>query len=55
MVVVRLTVMVTELMWLELLRAQITDLQLTQTLFLCEFWIVTEVVLRPELLQASIG
>jgi hypothetical protein len=55
MVVALLIVMVTEHMWLELLRAPITDSQLTQTLFQCEFWIVTEVVLRPELLQASIG
>ena len=55
MVVVLLIVMVTEHMWLELLRAQITDSQLTQTLCQCEFWIVMAVVLRPELLQASIG
>jgi hypothetical protein len=55
MVVVLLIVMVTEHMWPELLRAQITDSQLTQTLFQCEFWIVMAVVLRPVLLRASIG
>jgi hypothetical protein len=55
MVAVLQIVMVTELMLREQLLVQITDSQLTQTLFLCEFWIVTEAVLQLVLLQVSIG
>jgi hypothetical protein len=55
MVAVLQIVMVTELMLREQLLVQITDSQLRQTLFLCEFWIVMAVVLRLASLLASTG
>jgi hypothetical protein len=55
MVAVLQIVMVTEHMWLEQLLVQITDSQLRQTLFLCEFWIVTEAVPQLASLLASTG
>jgi hypothetical protein len=55
MVAVLQIVMVTELMLREQLLVQITDSQLRQTLFLCEFWIVTEAVPQLASLLASTG